>query len=101
MPDDPDPYEVRVAPGAARQLRKLDRDTRSRVEKALRREAERAGTARRGGKSVKTLRGRGDRFMRLRVDDHRVMYDLLEDEGAILVLGVVARRDLQRWLRGR
>ena len=29
------------------------------------------------------------------------MYDLLEDERVLLVLGVVPRRDLERWLRGR
>ena len=96
-----DPYEVRVAPRATRQLRKLDPATRSRVERALRREAERAATARRGGKSVKTLHGRGDQFIRLRVGDHRVMYDLVEDERVLLVLGIVPRRDLERWLRGR
>lgn len=101
MSPSPDPYDVRVAPGAARQLRKLDQGTRARVERALRREAKRIGTARRGGKSVKAVRGRGDRFIRLRVGDHRVMYDLLQDEHVLLVLGVVPRRDLQRWLRGR
>jgi mRNA interferase RelE/StbE len=96
-----DPYEVRVAPGAARQLRKLDPGPRSRVDRALRHEAERAATPRRGGKSVKTLRGQSDRFIRLRVGDHRVMYDMLDDERVLLVLGVVPRRDLERWLRGR
>jgi mRNA interferase RelE/StbE len=96
-----DSYAVRVTPAAARQLRKLDPATRSRVEKALRREADRAATPARGGKSVKALHGRGDRFIRLRVGDHRVMYDLIEDERVLLVLGVVPRRDLERWLRGR
>jgi mRNA interferase RelE/StbE len=96
-----DPYAVRVAPAAARQLRKLDPPTRSRVEQALRKEAVRAATASRGGKSVKTLRGRRDRFIRLRVGDHRAMYDVLEDERVLLVLGIVPRRDLERWLRGQ
>lgn len=95
------PYQVRLTPAAARQLRKLDADSRKRVEKALGREAGRASTAKRGGKAVKTIRGRGDSFVRLRVGDQRVMFDLLQDEHVLLVLGIVHRRDLERWLRGR
>jgi mRNA-degrading endonuclease RelE of RelBE toxin-antitoxin system len=37
----------------------------------------------------------------MRVGDYRVMFDVLEDDKVILVLGVVHRRDLERWLRGR
>jgi mRNA-degrading endonuclease RelE of RelBE toxin-antitoxin system len=36
----------------------------------------------------------------LRVGDFRVMFDLVDGE-SILVLGIVHRRDLERWLRGR
>jgi mRNA interferase RelE/StbE len=97
------PYTVEFAPAAARQIRKLAAGDRDRVLKGTRKLA---GTARstaggRGGKSVKTLHGRSDRFFRLRVGDHRVMYDVLDDDRVILVLGVVHRRDLERWLRGR
>lgn len=95
------PYEVRVSPAAARQLRKLDADSRKRVEKALIREGERARSGKRRGKAVKAIRGRGDAFVRLRVGDLRVMFDLSDDEHVLLVLGVVHRRDLERWLRGR
>jgi mRNA-degrading endonuclease RelE of RelBE toxin-antitoxin system len=93
-----------LAPAAARALRKLPTEARRRVGDALEREAARAGhagRARRGGKSVKALRGRGDRFIRLRVGDLRVIYDLIADERVLLVLGVVHRRDLERWLRGQ
>jgi hypothetical protein len=29
------------------------------------------------------------------------MYDVIDEERTLLVLGVVHRRDLERWLRGR
>jgi mRNA-degrading endonuclease RelE of RelBE toxin-antitoxin system len=54
-----------------------------------------------GGKKVKTIRGAADAFHRLRVGDYRVMYDVIERDRVLLVLGIVHRRDLERWLRGR
>lgn len=53
------------------------------------------------GKSVKTIRGQADSFHRLRVGDHRVMYDVIEDDRVLLVLGILHRSDLERWLRSR
>lgn len=53
------------------------------------------------GKAVKTIRGADDTFHRLRVGDYRVMYDILDDEQVLLVLGVIHRGDLERWLRNR
>jgi len=53
------------------------------------------------GKRVKTLHGLDDTFHRLRVGDYRVMYDVLTEDRAILVLGIVHRGDLERWIRGR
>jgi len=35
------------------------------------------------------------------VGDHRVMYDLVNEDRVLLVLGIVHRRDLERWLRSR
>jgi mRNA interferase RelE/StbE len=98
------PYEVRLAPAAARELRKLPAETRERIRKQLRTEASRATAAssgRRGGKSVKAIQGRADRFFRLRVGDHRILYDVIGEERTVLVLGIVHRRDLERWLRRR
>lgn len=54
-----------------------------------------------GGKTVKTIQGASDSFHRLRVGDYRVMYDVLDDEEVVLVLGVVHRGDLERWIRNR
>ena len=60
-----------------------------------------AKTGRIGGKSVKTIQGSGDSFHRLRVGDFRVMYDVIDADRVILVLGIVDRADLERWLRNR
>lgn len=53
------------------------------------------------GKSVKSIKGISDSFHRLRVGEHRVMYDVIEADGVVLVLGIVHRGDLERWLRNR
>jgi mRNA-degrading endonuclease RelE of RelBE toxin-antitoxin system len=53
------------------------------------------------GKSVKTIRGADDTFHRLRVGDYRVMCDVLPEDAVILVLGIVHRAELERWLRRR
>jgi mRNA-degrading endonuclease RelE of RelBE toxin-antitoxin system len=50
---------------------------------------------------VKTIRGQADSFHRLRVGDYRVMYDLIPEDHVLLVLGIVHRSDLERWLRTR
>jgi mRNA-degrading endonuclease RelE of RelBE toxin-antitoxin system len=60
-----------------------------------------AGTGRIRGKKVKTICGHADSFRRLRIGDHRVMYDLITDDRVLLVLGIVHRSDLERWLRRR
>jgi mRNA-degrading endonuclease RelE of RelBE toxin-antitoxin system len=55
----------------------------------------------RGGKTLKTIRGTEGDFHRARVGDWRIMYDVLPDDKVLLVLGIVNRRDLERWLRNR
>jgi len=50
---------------------------------------------------VKTIQGVSDSFHRLRVGDYRVMYDVIEEDRVILVLGIVHRGDLDRWIRNR
>jgi mRNA-degrading endonuclease RelE of RelBE toxin-antitoxin system len=96
-------YEVRLAKAAVKQLRGLSEADRRRVRDALTRHAERSSTApeSRGGKSLKQIQGRHDRFFRLRVGDLRIMFDLLDSEQVLLVQGIVNRRDLERWLRNR
>ena len=80
----------------------METDTRARIRAALQRLAvDVAEPGRIGGKSVKSIRGTGDKFHRLRVGDFRIMYDVLDDERVLLVLGIVRRGELERWLRDR
>ncbi len=50
---------------------------------------------------VKAIQGVKDSFHRLRVGDYRVMYDVIDKDRVILVLGIVHRGDLERWIRNR
>jgi mRNA-degrading endonuclease RelE of RelBE toxin-antitoxin system len=80
----------------------LPLETRDRLRRALEKLASDAGKKGRiRGKAVKTLRGVRDSFHRLRVGEHRVMYDVIDEDRVILVLGIVHRGDLERWIRGR
>lgn len=96
-------YGIRVTPEAARQIRKLTGAESKRLKQALHQLASDIGDSAgsRGAKSLKQIRGRRDRFFRLRVGDLRVMFETLKDERVLLVAGVVNRRDLERWLRNR
>lgn len=60
-----------------------------------------ASEGRIGGKAVKTIKGTRDSFHRLRVGDYRVMYDAIAEDGVILVLGILHRGELERWIRSR
>lgn len=97
-----EPYDVQLSPAAARAFEKLAPEVRTRVGQALEKLAVEAAIPRRvAGKAVKTIRGASDSFHRLRVGDYRVMYDLIEEDRDLLVLGIVHRGDPERWLRNR
>lgn len=77
-------------------------EVRTRIRAALERLAADAATPGRiGGKRVKSIQGAADTFHRLRVGDHRVLFDVIAEERTLLVLGIVHRGDLERWLRNR
>lgn len=95
------PYDVRLAPAAARAYEKLTDSDRERIRRALERVAGAPGRTDRGGKSLKTIEGARDHFHRLRVGTYRIMFDMIADDRVVLVLGIVDRRDLERWLRNR
>ena len=77
-------------------------DVRPRLREALEGLAEQAAAGKRiGGKKVKTIRGASDSFRRLRVGDYRVIYDVIHEDRVVLVLAIVHRSDLERWLRNR
>ena len=96
------PYRVELAPRAAKEFSRLPPDLRTQVRVALEKLADQVSRPGRiGGKAVKTIQGFADSFHRLRVGDHRVMYDVIDEDRVILVLGIVHRADLERWLRNR
>jgi mRNA-degrading endonuclease RelE of RelBE toxin-antitoxin system len=77
-------------------------EIRARITKVLERLAVNASRPGRiGGKAIKTIQGIRDSFHRLRVGDYRVTYDVLDEDQVILVLGIVHRADLERWIRNR
>ena len=95
-------YQVRLAPSAVAAISKVSPELRNRIIRALRTQAANAaGHGPIGGKRVKTIHGTQDSFERLRVGDYRVMFDLIHGDRVLLVLGIVHRRDLERWIRNR
>jgi mRNA interferase RelE/StbE len=99
VPPEPTPYEVRLSTSAPRAYESLDQPLRQRIKDALLDLAAKVEGGERGDKSVKTIQGSADSLHRLRVGNHRVMYDLLDPERVLLVLGIVDRKDLETWLR--
>lgn len=97
-----EPFEVRLSPAAAKAFRWLPPDGRKRIRAALEKLAASPGGGQgRGGKSGKTIRGVDDSFHRLRAGDYRLLYDVIDEDRVLLVLGIVHRGDLERWLRNR
>ena len=97
----PERFVVQLAPAAARSYEKLPAAVRARMRRALEKLAADVAAGRRGGKTAKTVRGTSDTFHRLRVGDYRVMFDVVEEDRVILVLGIAHRSDLEAWLRNR
>jgi mRNA-degrading endonuclease RelE of RelBE toxin-antitoxin system len=95
------PYDIQLAPASARAYERLATPERDRIRHALEDLAGSAGGGGRGGKAIKTIQGTRDQFHRLRVGDYRIMYDLVIEDRVVLVLGIVHRSDLERWLRNR
>ena len=90
---------MRLSTSAQRAYESLDQPLRQRIKNALLDLAAKVEGGERGGKSVKTIQGSADSLHRLRVGNHRVMYDLLDPERVLLVLGIVDPKDLETWLR--
>ena len=81
-------YEVRLAPAAVRQLRKLDPPGRRRVQAAIDLLAEDPRPP--GARQL--VGGAGER--RVRTGDFRIIYDILDGELLVLVVKVGHRRDV-------
>lgn len=83
-------YTIVYKPSVAKSLRKLDRQTARRLLAAI---AELADDPRPPG--CRQLTG-GDGELRIRVGDHRVVYDVEDDVLIVLVLKVGHRREVYR-----
>lgn len=88
------PYRLIIPKSVFKQIEKLDRSQRDRVRDAL---VQLAANPYPEGKKWKQLKGTGGEFLRLRVGDYRVMYTVQAD--ALEILGVIHRRDLDKWIR--
>ena len=51
------------------------------------------------GKLVKGIQGPHDDFLRLRVGDYRILYEVFDAEHVILIHGIIHRKELEGWLR--
>jgi mRNA interferase RelE/StbE len=91
-------WRVELARSAARAFERSSGPDRKRLERAidsLRR------NPRPPGKLVKAIQGPHDEFLRLRVGDFRITYEVFDSDRIVLIHGVVHRKDLEAWLRQR
>ena len=89
------PFEIILAPGAVRSLRRLPAHIKAEVKDALevhlRQEPTKVSKSR-----IKRLRGLSQPQFRLRVGDIRVFYDVTE--AAVEVLAIIEKAEAQAWL---
>jgi mRNA interferase RelE/StbE len=87
-------YNIEFRPSAAKSLRELDRQTRTRVGEAIDALAEEPRP--RGSKKI-----RGETAYRIRVGDLRILYDINDEVLIIMVLRIANRREAYRDLGKR
>lgn len=83
-------YRVEVAPAAARQLRKLDRQARRRIQAAVELLVDEPRPP-----GAKKLVG-GDIEWRVRTGDYRIVYEIHDDVLLVLIVAVGHRREIYR-----
>lgn len=89
-------WRIELARKAARSFERAPKSGRARLQRsidALERDPRPAG------KLVKALKGPHDEFLRLRVGDYRIIYEVFDSERLVLIHGIVQRKDLEEWLR--
>ena len=91
-------FRVELARSAARTFESAPRLERRRLQKAIDALAQ---NPRPPGKVVNAIQGSKDNFLRMRVGNYRIMYEVLDDDHLVLILGVIHRKDLEQWLRQR
>jgi mRNA interferase RelE/StbE len=53
------------------------------------------------GKLVKAIQGSKDSFLRMRVGNYRIVYEVEDANHVVVILGIIHRKDLEGWLRQR
>ncbi len=91
-------WRVELARAADRAFDRASKPDRKRLERAV--DGLRTNP-RPGGKLVKAIQLPHDEFLRLRVGDYRVLYEIFDRDHIVLIHGIVHRRDLEEWLRQR
>ena len=89
-------FRVELARSAARAFERAPRPQRRRLERAI---DALAKNPRPPGKLVKAIQGAKDDFLRMRVGEYRIMYEVIDADRVVLILGIVQRKDLEQWLR--
>lgn len=83
-------YQVQITPKALKQISKLDRSTRLRIERFLKETLDRENPRSQGRALV------GEPLWRYRVGDYRVLASLQDDVLLVLVVGTEHRRSVYR-----
>jgi mRNA interferase RelE/StbE len=91
-------WRIELARAAARAFERASKLDRRRLERAI----DALSTyPRPAAKLDKAFQGPHDEFLRLRVGDFRVLYEVFDADHLVLIHGIVNRRDLEEWLRQR
>ena len=89
-------FRVELSRSAARAFERSPRPERRRLERAI---DALARNPRPPGKLVKAIQGSKDKFLRMRVGNYRIMYEVADADHVVLILGIIHRKDLEEWLR--
>lgn len=89
-------WQVQLSRQAERTFQRLPASARHRMERAI---DSIATNPRPQGKSVKAIEGTKDAFLRYRVGDHRILYEIIDVDRTVLILAIVHRSDLEEWLK--
>jgi mRNA interferase RelE/StbE len=89
-------FRVELSRSAARAFERSPRPERRRLERAI---DTLARNPRPPGMLVKAIQGSKDNFLRMRVGNYRIMYEVADADRVVLILAIVHRKDLEQWLR--
>ena len=91
-------WRLEFSRAAVRAFERASKPERKRLERAI---DGLGANPRPPGKLVKAIRGPHDEFLRLRVGDFRILYEIFDADKMVLIHAIVARKELEEWLRQR